>query len=286
MEHFVYLNKKAENRNPLVYYISRAGVGCKVNRYFAIERDCLYPYNIVHFVVKGSGTVIYKNKKYAVAEGQVFLLNAFDPHGYTTDPQNLMELDWLEFAGGDSIRLMKYIIENGSPVISSDFCNIRTRITRICSLLNKNPEKNRLLISGMIYSILLSLLSQCSRNSSAGGSDRYESIRKAAEYIDNNLNRDLDIKNIARIANFTPTYFAKLFHKVMGVTPARYIAEKRISKAREYICNSDMPIEQIADILGYYDTSHFIRKFRNSEGLTPSEYRRQSMLLQGRDISL
>ena len=65
----------------------------------------------------------------------------------------------------------------------------------------------------------------------------------------------------------------KNFKAVMQTTFIEYLAEKRISKSKELLSETDLPLSQIASEVGYQDTSSFIRRFRQKTGMPPGEYR-------------
>lgn len=62
MERFQYINSDFIGYDELIYRINRAGIS-KVDEDFIIERNSSYPYCVLHYVVKGLGEVVYKDKK-------------------------------------------------------------------------------------------------------------------------------------------------------------------------------------------------------------------------------
>jgi AraC-like DNA-binding protein len=63
------------------------------------------------------------------------------------------------------------------------------------------------------------------------------------------------------------------FKASTGENIAAYISALRIAYAKELLSLSDMPVNEIAGQLGYFQASSFIKKFKGMEGLTPGEYR-------------
>lgn len=278
MEKFLYINKLINNRELLLYYVNRAGYG-KVNVDFNIERSNLYPNCVIHYVIKGSGHVIYGGKDYSIKQGNMFILNAFEGHRYFTDKDNLLEISWLEFAGGDSEKLITAILRNCGPIIMAPYSQrINKYLLRIFKIIKNNKQDNEFLISKIIYSILLNLLYMNKNNSSNFPISRLADISKVTYFIDNNLGQNINIQKLASISCYSPTYFAKLFHKVMGNTPMNYVLVKRINESKELLSKTSISSEQIAQILGFCSSSHFIKSFKKVEGLTPAEYRRHSLM--------
>jgi len=281
MERFSYINNSVTDRDLILYYVNRAGSG-EVKSNFNIERGKLYPYCVIHYVTKGFGHVTCRGKDYDISQGDLFILNAYEGHHYFTDKDNLLELNWIEFAGGDAVKLITAILKNGEPIIKSlENENINSALNDIFKLIKENNRDNEFLISKIIYSMLLNLLYMnkidIHNNSSHSG---LENISKVIYFIENNLGESISILMLSRICAYSPTYFAKLFYKIMGNTPMNYVLGKRINKAKEFLSKSSVTVEHLAQILGFSSPSHFIRRFKKLEGLTPSEYRKQSLMFK------
>lgn len=69
--------------------------------------------------------------------------------------------------------------------------------------------------------------------------------------------------------------FKRRFQLATGTTPLEYIHTLRIEEAKQMLEASDLPIEAIAEEVGYQDTSFFGRLFKRKVILTPAQYRRR-----------
>ena len=67
--------------------------------------------------------------------------------------------------------------------------------------------------------------------------------------------------------------FRKTFKEYTGFSPARFINEVRMSKAKELLTNTSMSIKEIAYSVGYNNHDYFFTAFRHMTGKTPAEYR-------------
>ncbi len=100
-------------------------------------------------------------------------------------------------------------------------------------------------------------------------------IRKAIDFMGENLNRKLTEKNLASINGLTPQHFCVLFKAQSAETPMRYLRTLRLERAREFLNtpeNSNRSIKEIAALVGY-DFSHFVRDFEKRFGQSPARYR-------------
>jgi AraC-like DNA-binding protein len=106
----------------------------------------------------------------------------------------------------------------------------------------------------------------------------YSTIKNIMNFIDLNLGENLEVERLAKVTHFSVDYFSKMFKKVTGESPAKHVSKRRIIKSKELLCEDVVQIDEIAYRLGFCDSSHFIKAFKKAEGLTPAEFRRQSML--------
>ncbi|WP_006748378.1 GlxA family transcriptional regulator [Thioalkalivibrio paradoxus] len=80
---------------------------------------------------------------------------------------------------------------------------------------------------------------------------------------------------MARIAGLSERSLVRRFQKATGMTPIQYVHTIRIEEAKQMLEATQDPVEAIAQDLGYEDASFFIRLFKRSVRLTPSQYRRK-----------
>ncbi len=102
-------------------------------------------------------------------------------------------------------------------------------------------------------------------------------------FIDNHLDQKLSIQTLAEQFGYNTSYFARKFASDFGITPAKYILQQRIVMSQNLLLGSNQTTEEIANAVGFYDASHLIAKFKESEGITPPhKYRRQNTGLSTR----
>ncbi|MGF1723968.1 helix-turn-helix domain-containing protein [Photobacterium nomapromontoriensis] len=106
-----------------------------------------------------------------------------------------------------------------------------------------------------------------------GGEQRELSIRPALKIIDENISAPLREEDLANACQYSPTYFSRLFHNVMGVTLKQYIIKKRLDLACGLLSSDREKISQIAHSTGFKDVSYFSRVFKKHMGCSPGEFR-------------
>lgn len=86
-------------------------------------------------------------------------------------------------------------------------------------------------------------------------------------------NHNLPVAEYARKLGITPNHLNKVVKGATGKSPSAWIEEAIIQEARLLLKGTDLPLGEIAAKVGIMDQSYFARKFRQHEGVTPSEYR-------------
>lgn len=104
--------------------------------------------------------------------------------------------------------------------------------------------------------------------------NKYSAIsKKIKQFIEKNYLKNITVSTIAEKFNYTPNYISHVFKKYFSKTISDYIIELKIIKARELLTNKNNKIAEIAQTLGFSNTSYFCSVFKKYTLLTPKEYR-------------
>jgi AraC family transcriptional regulator len=109
--------------------------------------------------------------------------------------------------------------------------------------------------------------------SSHGGLSRAQ-CRLLDEFIDENLDRDISLADLAGVVQLSTLHFTRKFRAEFGCPPHSYVIRKRMEHAMRQIAQPDIPLKVVAASCGFCDQSHMNRLFRRVLGVTPAEYRR------------
>lgn len=101
----------------------------------------------------------------------------------------------------------------------------------------------------------------------------HENLLKAIVYIKKNINKQIRIKDLCEVCNYTPNYLSRLFKKVLGETITDYINKERMKKACFLVKNSNYTISEISDMLGFFSPYYFSVVFKKYYKMSPSQYK-------------
>ena len=97
-------------------------------------------------------------------------------------------------------------------------------------------------------------------------------IRKAQQYISENVRKRLSVPVVAQHADISPSYLTTLFQKHLQISPGEYIRRIKLQESKQMIREGNLNFTQIAQTLHYSTIHHFSRQFKEKFGVTPSEY--------------
>lgn len=111
---------------------------------------------------------------------------------------------------------------------------------------------------------------------SLGGSPGALAIAPALAEMRRNFAEDLSLDVLSGVCGLSPSYFSRLFKRVMGMRFVDYLTDIRIAHAQELLARFELNIKQVAETCGYFDPRYFSRVFRRRTGMSPLSYRRSS----------
>ena len=106
--------------------------------------------------------------------------------------------------------------------------------------------------------------------------DRQVVVRNCIEYINNHIREKISLDDISSHLGVNKSYLSSVFNKDMEFSIVDYIHSRRISNACYLLESTDFSISEIADYIGYFDTSYFIRLFKSLREITPLKYREKT----------
>ncbi|MGN1026916.1 MAG: PocR ligand-binding domain-containing protein [Faecousia sp.] len=98
-------------------------------------------------------------------------------------------------------------------------------------------------------------------------------VYPAVAYVHNHRQEMVTMNDMARLCHLSPSYFSRVFRRELGENFINYVNRIKVQWAKERLRNSNDSVVQIAQELGYMDSSYFISVFKKFEGTTPLVYR-------------
>ncbi len=110
--------------------------------------------------------------------------------------------------------------------------------------------------------------------------DSLKGMNDALNYIEENLDNEIDLKEVARMALCSEYHFQRMFSFLSGISLSEYIRRRRLTVAAFELNNSNIRIIDLAVKYGYSSPDSFTRAFQGLHGITPSEARNNGQSLK------
>ena len=102
-----------------------------------------------------------------------------------------------------------------------------------------------------------------------------EKLRHLRGRVISSLGENWSVARMAREINFSESRFYSIYKEVFGITPLADLIKARVNAAENMLLFGTKGVTEIAGELGYQNTTHFIRQFKKSTGLSPALYRKR-----------
>lgn len=222
------------------------------------------PYHALSFRVKGEADFLHGNDRYAVKENDViFVPKNYD---YTIQSHQAEEVIVIHFDSDFEFSQIKTF----SPTDSESF---RALFEDLENVWRGRAVGYKHRAYALFHSVLETVEIQTAKFA-ATQTDVSEHFEKACAYLRANFSDpDLTVEKLAGIANVSAVYFRKLFHKVYGTSPLKYLSALRLKRAKSLLKTGYCTVEDVALQCGFNDPKYFSTSYKNFYGHSPAKDR-------------
>ena len=100
-------------------------------------------------------------------------------------------------------------------------------------------------------------------------------ISSIMRYMQEHLSEEISLSVLGEVFHLNPQYISQLFKNEIGVGFLAYLTNIRIEKAKKLLLSTSLSVTEIAEHTGYGDYRVFTKVFKKTEGITPSQFRRE-----------
>ena len=231
--------------------------------------------------VEGGKSFLINDKVYDVHDGDIFIINQFEAHKITFDPEKtfrryVMQVhpEFLYGQSTDKTDLSSCFYTRGKDVSNKLVLTEDERERFISCIKRLEDEKsygddiiNNITATEILILINSAFISQTNAEKTTGS----EAMKKAIDYINNNFSQPLTLDKIAQNSYVSVNQLCRLFNKYCGTTVSKYITSLRITEAKKLL-SSGKNVTDTAILCGFEDYANFIRVFKKHVGITPGKY--------------
>lgn len=227
------------------------------------------------YISSGGGRFESKpNFSASIKAGHAFLLFPHVWHRYAPDPETGWHEHWIGFDGEMARRWLRHkFFSPKNPVIKiSAEDTVLATFSRMMQSIRANRSALQQILAGATDN-LMGLFYSAQQAQPAADSQNANAIELAIARIQNEFERDLNMKLLARELGVGYSWFRHTFATHTGLSPHQYLLELRLVRARSLLVETKLSVKEIAMQTGFGDEFYFSRLFRQKLNLTPSQWR-------------
>ena len=232
------------------------------------------------YVYAGTGKYMVDNRLYPIQEGDIVICNAGVLHG---EEPSLVTQIYSYSVAMKGVQLEglppNCLTDNRvSPVVScGQLSGHIGPLMQLIYMLSADTEHLGTLCGSLAYSMLLltqALLNSRARNEAIDEMRQPSVLAHRVQcYLDQHHNEQITLREAAERLHISEYYLAHVFKQEFGIPPMQYVMKRRIGEAQELLMNTELPVAEIADRLGYSSVCHFNAMFKKNVGMPPGKFR-------------
>ncbi|MBQ3493743.1 MAG: helix-turn-helix transcriptional regulator [Clostridia bacterium] len=235
-------------------------------------RSIYEPKNLfcVFITYQGTGKLSTDKKTYLLQENTLFIVRVDDIKTYNGSSETPWKYFCFNYVSEIKIPFFEYDVIYNVSFNNTDKSTLESLFTVI--------TQDSVLNNTYINSQLLALLTKWAIDFNEKDSPKtpyYQTIRDCISHIQLNINKNLTVVDLAKMCNLSESTFYRAFVKIIGISPKKYILDKKLNQAKLLLKFTSNTIENISFQLGYYSPFQFSRDFKKKFGISPKHYRLQ-----------
>lgn len=241
------------------------------------RKDYLLIYNI-----SGQCHIKLNGEEIVAKQGEIVLFRPGEPQHYSFFRKESPHNYWIHFSGVACKKIFKIGgLENTHIIKPQQSAEIEYYLGKLCNHFHIDRFASETICNGLILAVLGLL---CQYNIYDDSSPKsYKKDTRSEDLISEIISRikltDLiwmNASDAAEYCNLSLVHFSRIFKRVTGMPPQKYITKTRINRAKELLLYTGFNIGNIADMVGYRDQNYFSKIFKKEVGMLPSEYRKSN----------
>jgi AraC-like DNA-binding protein len=183
-----------------------------------------------------------------------------------------------EYAGEPDTAFEKTASDESTIRVSSDIALevfFQSMMTYFSGVERPSEALLRLKLKELILGILVSKKNpKLSAYFNSIGNNEAPSV---SEIMESNFRYNLSLENFAELCHRSLSSFKRDFQKLYNVSPGKWLVSKRLDYSTVLLKNNHMNISQVVFECGFEDLSHFSRAFKSKFGVSPTQFRQQTI---------
>jgi|GEM_PF-919751 len=255
------------------------------------ERTLPHTHHVHEFIFGTEGEAILHadDQSFAIGPATTLLVPAGIPHSYDCNSGSgkvtyvCFDNEALEQSGNPALQGgLTRLINSGISATSIDVQvseENRALLQILDRALKQDSTESNEKANTLLHALLLNHLQGVQIGEAAGHSPRQSGMDKIVQWVDDNLNTDINIDEAAQKSHMSRSVFTRSFKSYTNMSFTTYVNRARLKRAANLLVSEQTAIDDVAVRSGYRNMGHFYRQFQNQYGMTPSQFRKVSLAM-------
>lgn len=234
------------------------------------------------YIASGEGRYQVGHREYAVREGDLVVCNGNILHGEAPFQKHTMQTYCIALSGVqlDNLPPDTMLDAEQKPLIDLGECTktvYHLMETMHPLFSEKPPLRDEELCQSLAMSVFLlvfrKIRTQIESGKTAAEQKVEDLVRHITAYLDQNYTKTVTLAEISGALNISVSHLSHLFKRETGLAPMQYVIYRRIGEAQSLLMDTDLPVHEIEESLGFGSSCHLSAMFKKYVGISPKEYR-------------
>ncbi len=226
---------------------------------------------LLHYVRSGKGAYTFGGRVFRLSAGDMFLVFPSTLVSYVADETDPWEYCWVGFNGTEARRMLQETeFSESHPVLHPEHADRLEELLLSIYRSSGNTPAADATMAGYLYLFLSELMTISHREKRQAGVQDY--LTQALRYIQYNYAADIQVNRIASYVGVSRSQLYRAFMEQFGMSPHMFLKRYRINEACALLRNTDLSVSEVAGSVGFADPLYFSRVFKESKGVSPTEF--------------
>ncbi|MDO4615315.1 MAG: AraC family transcriptional regulator [Lachnospiraceae bacterium] len=268
-----------EKNDPKLLYVSQISPTASTHpRVMHHHKD----HTEIILVCEGQSEYLIDDKQYHIEKGDLLIYNPMIVHDEISGKGNEVGTYCIAIGNLHMPDLPEYaLIPSDAGFIfktGDDFGELHTLLRMMYESLAKDEPRCEAFANSLMHAVLVKTLAIAARETSEHVEEnKLEDApilgRRIKKYIDDHYSEDISLQSMGTALNMSPYYISHVFKEMSGYSPMQYLLRRRVGEAQTLLISTDLPIAEIAGMVGYDTQSYFNLQFSKHVGIPPKKYR-------------
>lgn len=241
----------------------------------------------IMYVLEGEVDVTIGGQTTVLLPGDVYLVDCAVPHSTKSLDGNravLIQIPYplLEHYIPDiTSRRFGFDCHTDNPIVRTKIMQLIEIIKQMQIVFEVKPDGEILRFNSLVFEFLFQIYHNFSEKMELEEAKKenktFGRIQTILDYLDDNYATSISLDEISQVACLQKEYFCHFFKKNMGITYTKYLSDLRLSKIRDDLVETDLPVKDILEKHGFTNYKLFRKMFSDTFGCTPLAYRKKLM---------